>query len=115
MAKPRLAVWMYGTMVAQIEQRGPNDLRLRHTKAALERWPVNTPLISCSLPVSYTWEPASVFLRGLLPEGQHLQAAAAAANVTVADTYGLMARYGRDVAGAMVITRHGIARLSATS
>jgi len=106
MTKPRLAVWMYGTKVAQIEQRGRTALRLRHTNEALERWPINTALISCSLPVARTWAPASTFLRGLLPEGRHLQAAAAAANVTTADTYGLLARYGRDVAGAMVITRH---------
>lgn len=106
MAKPRLAVWMYGTRVAQIEQRKGNSLRLRHTNEALERWPINTPLISCSIPVTRTWAPASTFLRGLLPEGRHLQAAAAAANVTTSDTYGLLARYGRDVAGAIVITRH---------
>jgi len=97
---------MYGTKVAQIEQHRGNALRLRHTNEALERWPINTPLISCSLPVARTWAPASTFLRGLLPEGRHLQAAAAAANVTTADTYGLLARYGRDVAGAIVITRH---------
>lgn len=106
MAKPRLAVWMYGIKVAQVEQRKGNALRLRHTNEALERWPINTTLISCSLPVARTWVPASTFLRGLLPEGRHLQAAAAAANVTTADTYGLLARYGRDMAGAMVITRH---------
>lgn len=106
MANPRLAVWLYGTLAAQIEQRRGHDLRLRHTKAAIERWPINTSLISCSLPVATRWAPASNFLRGLLPEGQHLQVAASAAKVTTADTYGLLARYGRDVAGAMIITRH---------
>jgi serine/threonine-protein kinase HipA len=106
MTKPRLAVWMYGTKVAQIEQHRGTALRLRHTNGALDRWPINTTLISCSLPVARTWAQASTFLRGLLPEGRHLQVAAAAANVTTADTYGLLARFGRDVAGAMVITRH---------
>jgi len=97
---------MYDTKVAQIEAGKGNSLRLRHTREALERWPINTPVVSCSLPVAKTWAPASAFLRGLLPEGRHLQAAAAAANVTTSDTYGLLVRYGRDVAGAMVITRH---------
>lgn len=106
MSKPRLSVWMYDTLVAQIEVRGGNELRLRHTKDALERWPINTSLISCSLPVARSWTRASIYLRGLLPEGQHLLTAAAAAGVTTADTYGLLARYGRDVAGAMIITRH---------
>jgi serine/threonine-protein kinase HipA len=49
------------------------------------------------------WQPAANYLRGLLPEGRHLQAAAAAANVATTDTYGLLRRYGRDVAGALVI------------
>lgn len=97
---------MYGTLVAQIDVRAGNKLRLRHSKAALERWPINTNLISCSLPVARSWAPASHYLRGLLPEGRHLQAAASVAGVTTADTYGLLARYGRDVAGAMIITRH---------
>lgn len=97
---------MYDTLVAQIEARGGSELRLRHTKEALNRWPINTALISCSLPVARSWSNASVYLRGLLPEGRHLQAAASAAGVTTADTYGLLARYGRDVAGAMIITRH---------
>ena len=106
MSKPRLAVWLHGIRVADVEARGFADLRLRHTAAALDRWPVNTPLISCSLRVSRTWQPASPYLRGLLPEGRHLAAAAQAANLATSDTYGLLLRYGRDVAGALVITRH---------
>lgn len=47
---------------------------------------------------------ASRFLRGVLPEGAHLQALAALAAVATNDTYGLLARYGRDIAGALVIT-----------
>ena len=39
----------------------------------------------------------------MLPEGQLLQAFAAEANVASYDTFGLLARFGRDVAGAAVI------------
>jgi serine/threonine-protein kinase HipA len=46
-----------------------------------------------------------VFFSGLLPEGQHRQAMAAAANVPSYDTFGLLERFGRDVAGALVISR----------
>lgn len=106
MSTPRLAVWMYGILAAQIDERRGGSLRLRYTKEAIERWPINTALISCSLPVARSWRPATNYFRGLLPEGQHLQAAASAANVTTADTYGLLVRYGRDVAGALIITRH---------
>lgn len=106
MSRPRLAIWLHGARIADVESRGFADLRLRHTNTALVRWLINTPLISCSLRVSRLWQPASAYLRGLLPEGRHLAVAAQAANVATSDTYGLLLRYGRDVAGALVITRH---------
>jgi serine/threonine-protein kinase HipA len=46
---------------------------------------------------------ASVFADGLLPEGQHRQALSAELEVPVNDLYLLLARFGRDVAGALVI------------
>ena len=105
MARPkRLTAWMYGSQVADIERRGNYDIRWRYTREAFERWDPGTPLVSCSLPVSSDWQPASRYLRGLLPEGSHLLAAAARAGVTTADTFGLLARFGRDVAGALVVT-----------
>jgi len=106
LSRPRLAIWLDDTRIADVESRGFADLRLRHTNTALDRWPVNTPLISCSLRVGRSWQPASAYLRGLLPEGRHLGVAAQAANLATSDTYGLLVRYGRDVAGALVITRH---------
>jgi serine/threonine-protein kinase HipA len=106
MSKPRLAIWLHGMRIADVESRGFGDLRLRHTNEALERWPINAPVISCSLRIGRSWQPAAAYLRGLLPEGRHLAAAAHAANVATSDTYGLLVRYGRDVAGALVITRH---------
>jgi serine/threonine-protein kinase HipA len=96
---------MYGIRVADLEARG-TDLRLRYTRAALDLWPTNIPLVSCSMPLSRAWHPARVFMRGLLPEGDHLRQVAAAANVAASDTFGLLARYGRDVAGALVVTGH---------
>jgi serine/threonine-protein kinase HipA len=45
----------------------------------------------------------SVFASGLLPEGQHRQVIAAVLGVAVTDTYALLKRFGRDVAGALVI------------
>lgn len=106
MSRPRLAIWLDGARIADVESRGFADLRLRHTNTALTRWSINTPLISCSLRVSRLWLPASAYFRGLLPEGRHLSIAAQAANVATSDTYGLLLRYGRDIAGALVITRH---------
>lgn len=105
MAPNRLQVWLEGRHVADIERRRRSDahLRLRFTAEALERWPSNTPLISCSLPLSNRPAAANAFLRGLLPEGDALAVMAAEAGISVADTFGLLERYGRDVAGALVI------------
>lgn len=101
----RLQVWLDGLHVADLERRGRNDarLRLRYTDKALDRWPRNTPLISCSLPLSDRPADAFPFAVGLLPEGDALAALAARARISVADTFGLLERYGRDIAGALVI------------
>lgn len=101
----RLQVWLDGLHVADIERRRRNDtrLRLRHTKSALDRWPRNTPLVSCSLPLSDRPGDAFPFATGLLPEGDALAALAARARISVADAFGLLDRYGRDIAGALVI------------
>lgn len=102
----RLQVWLRGVHVADLERRRRSDTRIgiQHSDEALERWPANTPLVSCSLPLGSRPTNALPYLRGLLPEGDALAALAAhARDVTVSDTFGLLARYGRDVAGALVI------------
>jgi serine/threonine-protein kinase HipA len=101
----RLQVWLHGEHVAGIERRTRNDRRLRlfYTDEARERWPLNSPLVSCSLPLSRRPLEANAYLAGLLPEGEALAAMAARAGTSVIDTFGLLRRYGRDVAGALVI------------
>jgi len=90
--------------VATITSKRRGEVRLKYSDEALDRWPLNTPLLSCSLPLTSRPLQAGTFFRGLLPEGDHLQSLAARAGVTTNDTYGLLARYGKDVAGAVVIT-----------
>jgi serine/threonine-protein kinase HipA len=102
-ASRRLGVWLDGVRVADLEQRRWPEIRCRYTAEGLERAPLNSPLLSCSLPLAARPLDASAFCRGLLPEGQALQALAAQAGVAVNDTFELLARYGRDVAGALVI------------
>lgn len=106
-ARRRLGVWLGDLQVADIEQRGPFDLRLRYTADALERWPANSPIVSCSLPLGRRPQPARAFCAGLLPEGRALQELAHRAGVATNDTFGLLERYGRDVAGALVIGTEG--------
>lgn len=102
--KQVLHCWLDGMRVAEFTANRGWDLRCRYTSDALDRWPSNTPVLSCSLPVRKQAQDASAFLRGLLPEGNHLQEAASRAGVPTNDTHALLARYGREVAGALVIT-----------
>lgn len=101
--KPPLGVWLYGRRIAELTPKGPADLRCRYTEEALDTWPSNTPLLSCSLALGPKAMPANLYFRGMLAEGQHLLALAMEARVPTMDTYGLLARFGRDVAGAAVI------------
>ncbi|HEV7496152.1 HipA domain-containing protein [Baekduia sp.] len=99
-----LGVWLDGLRIADLEQRRRPEIRCRYTELALDTWQLNSPLISCSLPLSVRPQDARAFCIGLLPEGQALQALAARAGVATNDSFALLARYGRDVAGALVIS-----------
>ncbi|MBV8980547.1 MAG: HipA domain-containing protein [Acidimicrobiia bacterium] len=98
-----LPVWLYGIHAADLSDAGPGRVGLTYSDEALARWAGNVPLLSCSLPLRPRRQDASVFCSGLLPEGQHRQAMAAEARLPAYDTFGLLARFGRDVAGAVVI------------
>lgn len=103
--KPTLGVWLYGLHIADIAPNGRDyGITMRYTDAACDRWPGNTPLLSCSLPLGRSPVNPAEYFRGLLPEGRHLQHLAAEANVTTSDLFGLLDRYGRDVAGAVVVS-----------
>lgn len=103
--RPPLGVWLYGRRVAELTSTRPGEVVCRYTDEALDTWPSNTRLLSCSLPLgARPLKTAGLYFRGMLPEGQHLQALAAGAKVATYDTFGLLARFGRDVAGAAVIS-----------
>jgi serine/threonine-protein kinase HipA len=104
MAKPEpLGVWMDGLLVAELTPRRPWELHCRYTDEALARWQSLSPVLSCSLPLQKGRMNASVFADGLLPEGQHRQALSAELKVASNDVHSLLRRFGRDVAGALVI------------
>lgn len=102
-------MWLHGIRVADITGTGPGAVSCRYTPEALSRWPGGVPLLSCYLPLSSRRRrDAGVWFRGLLPEGQALQAMADVARVPTYDTFGMLARFGRDVAGAGVISDEGV-------
>jgi serine/threonine-protein kinase HipA len=98
-----LGVWLGETRIADVEQPRWPRIRLRYTEEALGRWPQNSLVISCSLPLGRAPGDAFPFCLGLLPEGQALATMAAEAGLAANDVFGLLGRYGRDVAGALVI------------
>lgn len=103
-----LNVELHGDTIAQLrETKRKGPIELTYTDAALDRWDIGLPVISCSLPVRPRKQSATAFLNGLLPEGQTRNALAAQRDLPASDTYGLLASYGRDVAGALVFTRPG--------
>jgi serine/threonine-protein kinase HipA len=105
MATPEpLGVWLFGSRVAELTSTRPGEVRCRYTSEALDRWPLNTPILSCSLLLSTRVQRGDIYFSGLLPEGQHRQAMAAEARLPTYDTFGLLARFGRDVAGAATIS-----------
>lgn len=103
-----LAVWLHGVRIATLTTNGkPHNLAMRYSAEALETWPGNTPLLSCSLPLSAQKLNPREYFRGLLPEGPHLGRVAARAKISVTDLHGLLARFGRDVAGAVTVLPEG--------
>jgi serine/threonine-protein kinase HipA len=98
-----LPVWLTNVHVADLIAANTWTLRCRYTPEALDLAPTGAPLLSCSLPLGTGRLDATVFCNGLLPEGHHREAMASLARVASMDTYHLLARFGRDVAGALVI------------
>ena len=100
----RLGVWLDDKLVANLEVKKPWDLRCRYETSVVEELGANRPLLSCSLPTTLTSMVATPWVRGLLPEGNHLLALASRAKVPTNYFAQMLERYGRDIAGAFTIS-----------
>lgn len=101
----RLAVWLYGVHVADIEEDG-GRLSLTYTDDALVRFDAGTPLLSLRLPLvaqRFDHQVVRVFLDGLLPEDDQRRIVAQELRLLADNTFGLIQALGRDCAGAIVI------------
>lgn len=98
-----LGVWLHGRKVAVFRRTGPGGISCQYTAEVLDTHPTGAPVLSCSLPVRRGRQPAWPFVTGLLPEGQHRTSMSRLAGVSTLDALGMLARFGRDVAGALVI------------
>jgi serine/threonine-protein kinase HipA len=109
-----LDVWLRGRKVAVLRRTGPGGISCQYTDEVLDTHQTGAPLLSCSLPVRRDRQPAWPFVTGLLPEGQHRTSMSRLAGVDTLDALGMLARFGRDVAGALVIG-HADTAISGTS
>jgi serine/threonine-protein kinase HipA len=100
-----LGVWLHGIRVAELITRGPGAVQCQYTTDARERCPDGAPLLSCSLPISARLQDATVFCAGLLPEGEQRRLVAATLGVPAGDVFTLLEHLGRDLPGAMIISR----------
>jgi len=106
MARSRTApVWLHGAPIGAITStpRRGTTLRFTYDADVLDRYPLNVPLLSCSMPTGARTMDARAFFAGLLPEGDHRRALASRALVLDTDVFALLLAYGQDVAGAVVV------------
>ncbi|MCL2781418.1 MAG: HipA domain-containing protein [Actinomycetia bacterium] len=110
MSRQPLAVWLYGTRVAEISEDVGDRIALTWTGDAYDRWGGGSRVVSHLLPLTAPTAPTAsphparvtAFVDGLLPEGNARTNYAIEAGLRPEDTYGLITRYGRDTAGALV-------------
>jgi serine/threonine-protein kinase HipA len=109
MAKPpELDVFYNGENVARLRARNNGTrVAMKYSALAMDKWPINAPVLSCSLPIDDRWNDATAYFGGLLPEGPARDEMARVANVAASNTHALLARFGRDCAGALVIVAAG--------
>ena len=104
MARSRTAsVWLHGSRVGQISSSSRTDIRFEYDEAVRDAHPLNTPVLSCSLPTGLRPTTGRPFFAGLLPEGDHRRSLASRAGVLDTDVFGLLRAFGQDVAGAVVV------------
>ena len=107
----RLVAWLHDTPVAVLI-RGPEfRIRLEWRPEGIERWGLGSRALSVGLPIGAPAGPRDMrgldFFENLLPEGPALERMAALARVRPADTYGILAAFGRDCAGAIMVLPNG--------
>jgi len=99
-------VHLYGTHVGDLAGHSWRDFDFTVTSAALERFGVGSTVLSEAVPLVPRQPRGKAarrrnFFDELLPEGAARQRLADRARITPTDTLGMLAAYGRDVAGAV--------------
>ncbi|MFH6687332.1 HipA domain-containing protein [Cellulosimicrobium funkei] len=101
-----LRVELYGRLVGHLVGTSSRTFDFRTDRSVLEHWAPGSTVLSESVPLSLVENRARAarrrnYFAELLPEGRVLSDLAARARLSETDVVGLLARYGRDVAGAV--------------
>lgn len=103
----RLVAWLYGTPVATIGPAPRYRIAIEWREEGLQRWGRGSRALSVGLPLGSPLGPGDVraldYFENILPEGQALTTMASLAGVRPADTYGILAKFGHDCAGAIML------------
>jgi serine/threonine-protein kinase HipA len=106
-----IAAWLYGTHIADLAP--VRDLvDLTWTSDAADRWGLGSRVVSNLLPTARGGahphpRAVTVFLQGLLAEGNLREHLAFEASLLPDDVFGMVSAYGRDTAGALVFLPDG--------
>jgi serine/threonine-protein kinase HipA len=107
----RLVAWLHGTPVAALTRAAEFRIRLQWRAEGIERWGLGSPALSVGLPIGTPAGPRDMrgldYFENMLPEGPALARMAALAGVRPVDTYGILAAFGRDCAGAVMLLPDG--------
>ena len=107
----RLVAWLHGTPVAVLTRAPEFRIRMEWRAEGIERWGLGSPALSVGLPVGAPIGPRDLrgldFFENMLPEGPALARMAVLAGVRAVDTYGILAAFGRDCAGAVTLRPDG--------
>jgi serine/threonine-protein kinase HipA len=107
----RLVAWLYDTPVAVLMPGPEYRIQLEWRAEGVERWGLGSPVLSVGLPIGSLAGPRDMrgldFFENILPEGSALARMATLAGVRRVDTYGILAAFGRDCAGAIMVLPDG--------
>lgn len=107
----QLAAWLYGVHIADLVPAG-DLVDLTWTQETEHRWGLGSRVVSNLLPTGRGGtqphpRAVTVFLQGLLAEGNLREHLAFEASLAPDDVFGMVSAYGRDTAGALVFLPAG--------
>lgn len=103
-----LIVDLYGMTLGHLDGTDPRSFDFIASDEAIAEFGVNSRVLSAAIPLTRTPQRSHAkrrrnFFTELLPEGDQLEFMLTAASLRRGDPIGFLARYGRDVAGALQI------------